>query len=338
VIALRAICKSYVDKMVLPVLEDVQQVQAELRSQLQQLSGAVEEKAAVKDVPTLDRFEALLADVAQKALATEVSDALAKLQTKECGDDLAILAKLEERTANTERAVRSHAGKIAELREIRQELQGKANVREVPSLAQFQKLASTVAKKANSDKVPTLEQFEELQTLAESKVSEHWVPSMQQFEGLVAQVEKKANACNVISALEFQCFREEMQQKANINDTPRAAWIEEQLEKANACNATTQNSVDKLASVVEKKLAFLACRVQKNTEVLDQFQQPSHQQAMICYVPAAACGIWDPMTPSDQSTYMAPSDQCGWSVQSQSEASSSGGEATASGVWVEPCS
>lgn len=320
VVALRAICQSYVDQMVIPVLTEVQQAQAEVRTQLQQLWVVVEEKAAAKDVPTLDRFESLLADVAQKALSTE--DAIAKLQLKDSCHDNAIIAKLEERTANAERAVRAHAGKIAELRDVSQELQSKANIREVPTLAQFQKLSNTVAKKANSDKVPTLEQFMELQALAESKVSAHWVPSMQQFESLVAQVEKKANSTNVLKSIQ-----EEMQQKANIKDIPRAAWIEEQLEKASTYQSTTQSSLDKLASVVEKKLAFLASRVQKNTEALDHFQTPSPQQAVLCYFPAPACGTWGPVSSSDQ---------CGWSVQSQSDSSNSGGEGLAPGGWAEP--
>lgn len=335
VIALRAVCKNYVDQMVMPVLEDIQQSQANLRTEMQQLSDAVQKKAAAQDVPTLAHFESLMA--AQNSSITNVEEVLAKLQLKDSADDHAILMKLEERTANTEKTMRSHAAKIAELRDIGQAIEGKANARDVPNLTQFKKLEGTVAKKANTAKVPTLEQFEELRTLAESKVSAHWVPSMQQFEKLAAQVEKKANASNVLSSAEFKSIQEEMQQKANINDTPRAAWIEEQLEKANTCQATTQSSVDKLASVIEKKLAFLASRVQKNTEALDHFQQPG-QQAMICYVPAAACGTWGPVgapTEAACGTWgpVSSPTECGWSVQSES--SNSGGEGFAPGGWGE---
>jgi hypothetical protein len=341
VIALRAICKKYVDEMIMPVLEDVQQSQAELRTQLLQLSSAVDEKAIASDVPTLDQFESFRAEVAQKASTADMEDILAKLQRKDSSDDRAMIEKLEERTARTERALRSHDTKISELRAFDQELQGKADSRDVPTLAQFKKLATTVEKKANANKVPTLEQFTELQVLAESKVSAHWVPSMQQFEALVAQVEQKANASNVISAPEFKSIQEEIQQKANITDIPQAAWIEEQLKKANTSQTTTQSSVDKLAAVIEKKLAFLASRVQKNTEALDQFQQPSQQQTMMFYVPAAACGTWGPANSDRQSDKLTGYDSqgvdhCGWSVQSQSELSASSGEALAPGGWLEP--
>jgi len=320
VVVLQGICASHFDKHVAPLLNGVQQAQEILREQVKELALAVEQKGAHDLTAKLDQ---LAVDVAQKASIERLDDLINKMDLKasaaeemsteatgsfstsadqfemwlseaeqKCREHVsAALAPLEDRQSNTERTVRSHAAKIKEWKSLDSEMDCKANVRDVPTLAQFQSLKSTVERKANSSKVPTFAQFAELQELVESKANVSWVPSSSEFQELRAAVEKKANASSVPCAVDLNRVLEEVQLKANQAD------VEAALEqKANFDQVTPTSRVDDLASVMERKLAFLAARVQKTSESVDNVLS----QAMVCYVPAQNCAPYFPQDTTGQ--------------------------------------
>lgn len=311
VVVLQGICASHFDKHIAPLLTGVQQAQELLRAQVKELALAVEQKGSHDLTAKLDK---LAADVAQKASISRLDELIAKMDLKanaseevsteapssfstsdqfemwlseaeqKCREHVAAaLAPLEDRQSNTERTVRSHAAKIKEWKSLDSEMECKANVRDVPTLAQFQSLKTTMDRKANASKVPTLIQFGELKELVESKANVSWVPSSSEFQELRAAVEKKANASSVPCAVDLKKVLEEVQLKANVAD------VEAALEqKANCDQVAPTSRVEDLASVMERKLAFLAARLQKTSECVDNVLS----QAMVCYVPTPTCGTY----------------------------------------------
>jgi len=319
VVVLQGICANYFDKHVAPLLTEVRQAQEQLRTQMKELTGAVEQAGTCDMSATLD---ALTVDMAQKASMAKLDEVVAQMGLKTNGSEestedksnsgadqfemwlseaeqkcreqiAAALSPLEERQANTEKTVRSHAAKIAEYKAIGSELECKANVRDVPTIDQFKRLTATVERKANASKVATAAQFGELQSLVETKVNATCVPTLAEFQELRAAVEKKANASSVSCAVTMSANLEkvlaEVQLKANAEEVEKAL-----KEKANCDQVPLSSTVENLASVMERKLAFLAARLQKTSESVDNVLS----QAMVCYVPTQptqTCGTWSRM-------------------------------------------
>jgi hypothetical protein len=325
VVALRAICAHYVETNVIPLLSEVQQAQEKVRTQLTEALDALEKKACANATPSLERFERLVIDLSQKASIAHVDDSISQMSEKvptfEKLDDwldeaeqklrnrsLASISQLEERAAKMERTIRSHAAKIEEFREIGQELQCKANVRDVPSLVQFQRLATAVERKANTSKVPTAVQFAELQELVERKVDSSLVPTLSQFEQLNTELAKKCDSGPCTA--ELRNIHAELQKKPDISACLTEAWVREELEIFET--GFRDQVFETLAPVIEKRLASLTAKVQKNSEILDNVmcnnsphaaqQQPQQQQpTYMCYVPVATCGAWGYVNSSESS-------------------------------------
>jgi hypothetical protein len=272
IVALRAICASYIETKVIPLLTDVQHAQEKLQTQL-----------CEKNAVALERIECLIADMAHKATLTDIDVAITKMSGKapmSANSDESLkeaeqklrdkflddVSRLEERVAHTEKTVRSHAAKIAEIRDFGQQLECKANVREVPTVAQFQRLAAAVERKPNAGKVATAAQLTELQaemqTLVDKKVNVESVPTLAQFHELSAEVAKKCDSAPCAS--ELRNIHAEMQHKANISDVPTAAWIKQELDDF---EADFRNQVfETLAPVIEKRFASVSAKVAKNAE------------------------------------------------------------------------
>jgi len=305
VLALQSICATYFEKHVAPLLSELQQSQEKLRTQVQELVVAKDVKQA-GDV--IAKFDALQADVAQKASIARLDEVIAQMDLKEHTSEVATeapstptfetwlseaevkiderVAPLADRLAIMEKTLRSHAAKIAQHKALDDELACKANVRDVPTVAQFQRLQTTVERKANSSKVATIAQFQELQELVDSKASASCVPSDSEVAELRSAVNKKANANSVPSTAEFQKLSAEVQGqlKASKDDVERGLQ-----QKANSAEVASSSTVDTLRNVMERKLTFLANRLQKTAEMVDNVM---NQQAMVCYVPAQCQGGW----------------------------------------------
>lgn len=176
VVALQGICANYFERHVKPILSEVQESQAKLKAQVKDLKKTLAQSPPNKDV--LEQFEALKDNVAQrrnnldarleevihnldlKANASEVSTEASHSAVSSDQFEMWLceaeqkfrnsLAPLEERQAVTEKTVRSHAAKIAGWKSLDSEMESKANVRDVPTLAQFQRLSTTVERKKQS--------------------------------------------------------------------------------------------------------------------------------------------------------------------------------------------
>jgi hypothetical protein len=330
VIALQNICATYFESKVAPLLADIQRREEELRTQVKDLQLRLEQKTAVGTVSPIEKFDGLVAEVAEKARSDKLDEQMdskagseVSTESTEHATELPSMAQfevwlseveqrlreqattttaqLEERIGKTERTIRSHAAKLEEFRKFDHELQCKANVRDVPTSQQFQRLSATVEKKAHVSKVPTVAQFEELQELLHKKVNAEWVPSIAQFEELAVQVRNKASASTVPSASDLQKVRHDLEQKANIIDVPSSAWIEEVLaQKSSAEQAQATKAVENLGTIMERKLAFLANKMQKTQDQVDGFLG----HGMICYMPMSQpAGTWAPVPAEGQWQY-----------------------------------
>lgn len=306
VIALQGICASYFEKHVSPLISELKQAQEQLSSQVQKISVATDLKQAEN---VLAKFDALQADMAQKASIAKLEEVLAQRGLKSHNSEVsteapstpqleqwlseaeakcsAQITPLEERMAHMERTVKNHAAKIAQQKNLDEEIACKANVRDVPTLAQFQRLANTTEKKANSSKVPTLQQFQELEALVETKATANLVPTDAEVQELRSAMKKKANASSVPSAIEFQKFSADVQVQLEANKENVEKVLEQ---KADNDQVVRSSTVDNLRNVMERKLTFLASRIQKTSEIVEQGM--ANQQAMVCYV--SPQGAWQP--------------------------------------------
>jgi len=318
VLALQSICATYFEKHVKPLISELQQSQEQLRAQVKEIAVLKDVKQAGDVIAKLD---ALQADVAQKANIARVDEIIAQMDFKMHHSEVSTEApstpkfemwlgeaevKIDERVtpladrlAIMEKTVRSHAAKIAQHKAMDDELACKANVRDVPTVAQFQRLADSIKGKANSSKVPTIAQFQELSELVDSKASASCVPSDSEVAELRSAVNKKANANSVPSTAEFQKFSADVQGqlKASKDDVEKGLQ-----QKADSAEVARSATVDTLRNVMERKLTFLANRLQKTAEMVDNVM---NQQAMVCYVqaPPQCQGGWAP-DPRGTGTWM----------------------------------
>lgn len=342
VLALQSICATYFEKHVAPLISELQQGQEQLRAQVKELVVAKDVKQA-GDVTA--KFDALQADVAQKASIARLDEVIAqmdlKMATSEVSTEASSTPKFEmwlseaevkcdervtplaDRLAIMEKTLRSHAAKIAQHKALDDELACKANVRDVPTAEQFQRLAADVKRKANSSKVPTIAQFQELSELVESKASASCVPSDSEVAELRSALNKKANSNSVPSTAEFQKFSEDVQGqlKASKDDVEKGLQ-----QKADSAEVARSSTVDTLRNVMERKLTFLANRLQKTAEMVDNVM---NQQAMVCYVPAQCQGGWAP-DPRGTGNWMMPQGdglvQGGWAECQQAPCQQSPGQ------------
>jgi len=100
-------------------------------------------------------------------------------------------------------------------------------------------------------------------------------------------MKKKANASSVPSAIEFQKFSADVQVQLEANKENVEKVLEQ---KADNDQVVRSSTVDNLRNVMERKLTFLASRIQKTSELVESGM--ANQQAMVCYV--SPQGAWQP--------------------------------------------
>mmetsp|Transcript_115155 Transcript_115155/g.209512 ORF Transcript_115155/g.209512 Transcript_115155/m.209512 type:complete len:404 (+) Transcript_115155:38-1249(+) len=330
VVALQGICASYFDKHVVPMLQSMQQAQERFDKQLEDLSARVEKTAVQEDkaVPSIERFEQLVAEVEEKAKLSAVDDLIAKIELKADASELngllervesAVTAErvvhveestqLQERVATVERKVDTDVvRKLEQVKKLSLALDAKANVMDVPSLAQFQKLSQTVERKAFSNRVPTVTQFQELAAAVEGTVKAEWVPTISQFEELEKMVKKQANADGTVSAKELnERLSKELQRKANTDEVATQAQIQElSAEVLENGRSVAEAKVAELADAMEQKMNWLATKVKQSSESIE------YLKGNLCwtYVTPYADGSWD-MQPVGNNQQAAPKRQRG---------------------------
>lgn len=306
VIALQSICANYFEKHVAPMKAEI----AQLQDQVQALSGAKGSAQAGGNL--MAKFNALQAEVASKASIARLDEVMENIRSSDlkasevstevpstpqlekileeadskCSERL---APLEERISRIHEIVKSHASKIAACKSSDEELEGKANARDVPTLAQFQRLADQLKQRPTAGKVPSLEKFQELQELVETKASASGVPSASEIQELRLAMNKKANAVSVTSSADFEKFSKELQKQLGAVAQELENGLRKKADKddAGSDKVVRSSEIDTLRNVMERKLTFLASRLQKTTDQVDNYM---NQQAMVCYVPASQCG------------------------------------------------
>jgi len=139
---LRGICADYFENNVSPILRYVQQTQEQLISKIKEVTCTVDRKASVEDVDT----------VVESAIAG------ARIATSRSDDrKVAVQVRLEELAA----AMKLKAN-VKDVPTLAQ-LAVKANAKDVPTSAQLEGLAATVQRKLDIDDVPAPQDMAELQ-------------------------------------------------------------------------------------------------------------------------------------------------------------------------------
>jgi len=299
VVALRSICTKQFDKQVLPALQELRESLDSLKervgrletstpesvtSELQELRAKLEEgsrlggaaerletslksKADVDSVPSVQQFETLLADVDRK-----LDDFSTKLQLKASLSEVPPMSSIEE---------------------LENELKQKAGVREL------QKLQATVDRKANTSKVPTMAQLQEIQAQVEKKVDSNLCPTVSQVEELAAELKRKANTSSVVTSAKLDAVIEELRSKADTSDVVSSAQLdslvkhkiqEQMAHKADVSDVPSLAQHKELAAVTERKLSFLATKMQQRVNT--QQQQWDYCQPVVFCAPQMMEGGW----------------------------------------------
>mmetsp|Transcript_112612 Transcript_112612/g.290861 ORF Transcript_112612/g.290861 Transcript_112612/m.290861 type:complete len:443 (-) Transcript_112612:592-1920(-) len=253
----------------------------------------LEFKADMDKVPSLLQFEEVLTKLQQQKQNDSVASIEAKLHP--VIDRLDSLAAALEHKADANDAITND-----QFDELLVLVEQKANSRDVVPFTQFQKLSATVERKAFANKVPSLAQMQELQTAVANKVDAHLVPTIAQVEELAADVKKKK--VSTIVTEQLQKISLELQQKTNSSDALTLQQVELLLQsklegltarKADAVDVPTLAQHKELAATTERKLAFLAAKLQqKNDAMRDWCQQ---QPAIWCVQPVVDVA-WDDST------------------------------------------
>lgn len=271
----------------------------DISAQLDELRVKLESKADVGSVPTTSQFcdlQAQVRDVLRgngpKGLA-QLDKISAEMIRKNDLLDLPSVKQLEDLAAQVERKVNALSTKIDQ----------KANIRDVPSRSQFEELEATVQskgslrelqklsvdlqRKANAKQVPSVQQFSELQNIVASKIDANLVPTIHQVNELAAEMKRKANTNSVVSSAQLEHLTADLRQKANVCDVVTSAQLQDLVRekllsaaasKADRGDVPTLAQHKELAAVTERKLAFLAAKVQQqcdnnNGQQWDPWQQ-----------------------------------------------------------------
>lgn len=329
VVTLRMICTRYLEKQVYPALKELQQAQESVNEQLASLKAAVAQQGGDGgydighsggpggskglDMASLEKqmkefrerldVKADSKSVPSKAEFLELSD---KVGGEAEADAEAKNAQLERKVVELERKIKDLTSKmhlkpdaqdvplVSQLDEIAAAVQQKANAREL------QKLAETVKRQANSSKVPTLAQLEKLEAAVAGKIDANLCPTVHQVDELAAEMKRKANTNSVVTREQFQTLSAEVKQKAGAGDVVTSSLVEEVVSKklsdavankADAGDVPTLAQHKELAAVTERKLAFLAAKVQQQQH--RSSQQWHQNQPTIWCVPQVVDGCWE---------------------------------------------
>mmetsp|Transcript_102675 Transcript_102675/g.203840 ORF Transcript_102675/g.203840 Transcript_102675/m.203840 type:complete len:410 (-) Transcript_102675:162-1391(-) len=301
VVFLRSICQGYAERNVLPLLQELQEAQERLEARLDGLAVTLDSKSAFPAALTTAEDMAVAGDerprkqlqqenVEEKAqgpdlaeLETQLQVLSEKLDAKVSEEDVlgivertGILAKLN-RKADVDRV--PNRGELQDLEAL---VQLKANSRDVPSLAQVQRLTDTMSRKANSKQVPTLDQLEKLEGALENSM--RLVPTRAQFEELAVEVKRKAPRDDVPSMAQLKKLTAELERKANLDQVPGESVLSDLTQirnimddlklKANLADVPTLADLKEHRTVVERKLAFLAAKLQEKPETGMDWYQP----------------------------------------------------------------
>lgn len=256
----------------------------DLAKQIRDMQVKLDLKANSQNVPSMDRFLELDALVRQGGSNTnsaispaQIEILTAKISSKAdaaCVPTLQQFDSFVEKMETLSSAVHLKANirdvpSISNLEDLQTLLQQKAPLKEV------QKLAAAVERKANTSKVPTLAQVVELQNAVAGKIDANLVPTLAQVDELTAEVKSKASANSVASATQLQSLAAEVRRKADATDAVSPHQVEDLVKKQLAAAAAgkadlgdvpTMAQHKELAAVTERKLAFLASKVQQQRD------------------------------------------------------------------------
>jgi len=301
IVLLRNICQGYADRNVLPLVQELQQAQERLAARLDGLAATVDTKSALRAALTnaedtavagyeLPKKQLQEDKVEEKAegpglaeLEAQLQELSEKLDTKVSEEDV---LGIVERTGILEKLNRkADADRVpnrGELQDLEARVQLKANSRDVPSLAQVQRLSDMVSRKANSKQVPTLDQLQKLEGTLENNM--RLLPTRAQFEELAAEVQRKARRDEVPSMAQLKKLTAELERKANLDQVPGESELSDLVQirnvmddlklKANAADVPTLADLKEHRTVVERKLAFLAAKLQEKPEKGMDWYQP----------------------------------------------------------------
>lgn len=305
-VALRGICAAYAEREVLPLLREVQQAQGQIVEQLKLLGARVDGACAALNTQELEDKLNKKADAEKVPSFAQFEELVAKVQhvgqnSQACELD-ARMAPILERLEALERAVESTPSNedyatAEQLEELSVLVHQKANA----SSSQLKRLSETVDRKAFTSKVPSIAAFQELQEAVALKVDARLVPTIAQVEELSAEVKRKK--VSNLAMEEVKKVSAELDRKANCADVIKAPDVEKLVQqkldslvtkKADAGDVPTLAQHKELAAATERKLAFLASKVQQKTDALrDMQQQQQQQQTVWCVHPAVVDVAWD---------------------------------------------
>mmetsp|Transcript_27146 Transcript_27146/g.61599 ORF Transcript_27146/g.61599 Transcript_27146/m.61599 type:complete len:352 (-) Transcript_27146:68-1123(-) len=299
VVALRGICANYFESHTAQVLQDVQRAQDKLSSQLLELTEALRQKADTTDVPTRAEFEALTAEVGRKAPLEEPKDS--EEPASQPLDEL--VARLDELQASVEEMQASfpeEAPTLDHFRDLEAIVEAKADRKDSVSQSQLKQLAEKVERKANTHKVPSMVQMQELTAAVERKVDADLVPTLAMVKELSAAIERKADTSEVVNRsqiqritalLELKADRDQLPRLDQVGDMSRVSELASELDrKANSHEVPTVSQLEEHAAIVEKKLAFLAGKVQK---MADAREKEKVCQPVFWYASPLMAAPWD---------------------------------------------
>jgi len=193
----RGICGEYFDSNVSPVLRFVQQAQEQLHTQVQDLRGALERKADATRVPSLDDFGSLKKNIlsCEEMFGRQASPS-----------DVVPPSPRFESADGDSRSVKL----LVRLQELSAALHKKADVGNVPTLAQFKKLSTTVDQKANVKDVEDLRLAIQGSSASsgDNCSDTSLLPHVQQF---YSALEQKANVADVATSQHLSLLRSDLE-------------------------------------------------------------------------------------------------------------------------------
>lgn len=279
VVALRSIASKQIDEQVMPMIQKLQQAQDELNERLAKLDFAKQ----------LERLEEKLASKADIDTVPSLAQLL-EIEAKSKHDAPSSNHKqIENLVADLEQKVGELTGKL-ELKANISEVPPMSSIEEVQNLVnqkaglrEMQKLQATIDRKANSSKVPTMAQLEELKAQVANKVDASLCPTVAQVDELAAEVKRKANSSSVVTVAKLDAFAEQLRSKAEADDVVTVDMVEQfvtqkvkdaMVSKADAGDVPTLAQHKELAAVTERKLSFLASKVQQRNNNQWDYCQP----------------------------------------------------------------
>eukprot|EP00929_Paragymnodinium_shiwhaense_P038988 TRINITY_DN20517_c0_g1_i1.p1 TRINITY_DN20517_c0_g1~~TRINITY_DN20517_c0_g1_i1.p1 ORF type:complete len:480 (-),score=160.75 TRINITY_DN20517_c0_g1_i1:202-1512(-) len=259
VIALHSINNKYYEANVAPLLSQVRTSQEQLEQRMQealaglegkldllrqvpQMQAEIEElkvqlaaKAATSDVPTLRQHEELRTSLEEKAPASTLDDIVAEVDRK-IEDMDSLCAKIERKVGDSaleqlqqkvndceRRLVAADKANKAAFSQMRDSLENKANASDVPSYRELHEIADkkvrTILEKQSSTAAEKAASVEELvqKVLAEQRPVDTDVNSLKaQVETLQTQVAKKATAADVFSPSQQKSYAMSVERKLSF--------------------------------------------------------------------------------------------------------------------------